>query len=372
MLCCAASVQAVTSLRIRIVSDYIEAMKSNRKTEHGDAITSIYPNAVVLLDYVTSISKCQRSRIVTVQDSDEYQRFVTTTFIVPTDTTWNDADHAVIPVVDEGDQPLSASLKEFLTAFVAETLRKSESNYRDQNCLILGYKTRKHAGELGMLKYSDVIPSFVNNIHAIVKGPVWQVFSSRVGEQLLRHILQRRVFMLCASSGGCYIQVAGSYVTMGGSRVVPPKRIATNTKDTTTNIGSNPTHPSHHRTPTSTAFTTAAAAVAGSVRIPRHKIFYNIARESTRGLPSKHALFQSPTLTALCGQIFGDYMRFDVSTAGVSTSANVRAGGLGHGPTASGNGSASFSISASASASGSGSGSANGSGGMMGPYGSSR
>ena len=331
--------------------------------EHGNAITSIYPNAVILIDYVTSISKCQRYRIVTIQDSEEYQRFVTTTIIVPTETTWNDPHHAVIPVVDEGDQPLSASLKEFLTAFVAETLRKSESNYRDQNCLILGYKTRRHAGELGMLKYSDVIPYFVNNIHAIVKGPVWQIFSSRVGEQLLRHILQRRVFMLCSSSGGCYIQVAGAYVSMGNSRVLPPKRITANTKDSTTNVGTNPYCPSHHRTPTSTSFTNAAAAVAGSVRIPRHKIFYNIARESTRGLPSKHVLFQSPTITSLCGQLFGDYMRFDVNT--VVSSANGGANASASAGASSSSGQISF-ANTNASANGSASG-----GGMMGFTGSS-
>ena len=237
-------------------------MNDHRSSDREKIATvrRIYPTAVSLVDYVTSLTNCDIAQIVTSSDTTKYQMFVKTTVVVPQKKMSGSESLSIC----RNDQLLSTPVRDFLNRFVAQIV-KSNLPFREQNCLSYGYRSKSSFNNCGMRSHAGLECYFVNTLHNIVTSALWQLFSSRVGEQLycamlcysdihlfLLHLISKHVwrlssliihtlsrdcrvnhflneffsmrsvtigeqvmklilsgpvFMQCASAGGCYIQV---------------------------------------------------------------------------------------------------------------------------------------------------------------------
>ena len=140
-------------------------------------VQKIYPTAVPLLEYVLHIANCHENLIVCTTDPLNYQRFLRTSVIVPSDKTNN--HDALFEITKESQS--SSSIRDFLNRFIAQ-LVKLNLPYREQNCLSYGYRSKTSHSDCGMRSNAGLECYFVNTLHSIVTAPVWQLFLSRVGE----------------------------------------------------------------------------------------------------------------------------------------------------------------------------------------------
>jgi hypothetical protein len=171
------------------------------RRNHLCTVKKIYPTAICLKDYVESITTIDRSLILNYDDSLQYQNFVEFTFVVPEVKNGSESTSLCIK-----DQQFSSTYRDFLNRFVAQ-LVKSNLPYREQNCLSYGYRAKKINTDCGIRSQTGLECYFVNTLHNLVTSKVWHQFALRVGEQVMKNVLMRPVFMQCVSTLGCFIQV---------------------------------------------------------------------------------------------------------------------------------------------------------------------
>ena len=155
-------------------------MDCNVSVVAGDPLKTlqkVHPTAVSLIDYVRIIADCGEAHIVSVGDSVEYLTFLATSAIVPAER--RNGVGALFKITE--DSLRSSRVRDFLNQFVAHMV-KSNLPYRDQNCLTYGYRSKSSFTECGMRSHVGLECYFVNTLHNIVTSPMWQIFSSRVGE----------------------------------------------------------------------------------------------------------------------------------------------------------------------------------------------
>lgn len=155
-------------------------MDPNFSVVTGDPLKTlqkVHSTAVSLIDYVRKIADCDEAHVISEGDSVEYLTFLTTTAIVPAER--RNGVGALFKITD--DSLRSSRVRDFLNLFVAYMV-KSNLPYRDQNCLTYGYRSKSSFTECGMRSHVGLECYFVNTLHNIVTSPMWQKFSSRVGE----------------------------------------------------------------------------------------------------------------------------------------------------------------------------------------------
>lgn len=145
-----------------------------------NTVRKIYPTAVSLLDYVSSITNSDKASIVKGDDTSKFIDFVHTTVIVPSEAR----KCTEIMSLCRKDQQTSSTVRNFLNRFVAQTV-KLNLPFKEQNCLSYGYRSKSSFTNCGMRSHAGLECYFVNTLHNIVSSPLWQQFSSRVGKKHL-------------------------------------------------------------------------------------------------------------------------------------------------------------------------------------------
>lgn len=160
--------------------------------------------------------------------------------------------HQVIPdsatnhsiVITNDKEPL----KDIITRLIAQIIRShtsNNSNYREMNCIALGYRVKTTNCAAELRSFMDIECYYLNTLHSFIQTTNWVILAERFGEPVIRHIFNQPAFIRC--SNGCYIQVTGT----------PLPALLHSSKATDSN-----------------AETQTLKSTWGSLTIPKHFMFY--------------------------------------------------------------------------------------------------
>ena len=196
--------------------------------------------------------------------------------------------------------------RNLINRFITQHIRTNR-NFKERNCLALGYRARTGYGNnTGMRNSTDIECEFVNTIHGLFTTASWQKLANVMGEEIILHLLSRPMFS--PGSNGCYLQIAGIPVnellykanaqnTSGSvssrSFYVKRKELLMNTKNAT----------DRHLPPPS-ADTTAKWQVEGRTQLPRFDMFYKHSYHKMNRLSvSKITTSGSSVMTEIFGNV---------------------------------------------------------------------
>lgn len=160
-------------------------------------VQRIFPQTVDLKSYLYSIF-LSSEKFLHDDDPIQYRKFLEEIFVLPLQAPSH--NNQATPACN-GRTPM----REVINRIVAQMVRSGSNITKEQNCLSLGYR-RKAVTSAAMLRnYHDIECAFVNTVQPMVMNKNWQLLLDRVGENIVRSILENPVFL--KSVNGCFLQV---------------------------------------------------------------------------------------------------------------------------------------------------------------------
>lgn len=143
-----------------------------------DVVKNVFPHAISLLEFCTAIVEPPIALLQEL-DSNDYSNLLHKTLVIP-------------PVADLGllkkfnvTKVQSFPIGETIGRFVSQCVRGSATNFRELNCLALGYKTKSVNSDATLRASNNTEVHFVNTVQSFVTTQHWQAFANRVGIELL-------------------------------------------------------------------------------------------------------------------------------------------------------------------------------------------
>jgi hypothetical protein len=159
----------------------------------------------------------------------------------------------------EPQKEYHTSISETLSRFVTHQI-KTLSNFKQQNCLTLGFRTKSINSTSTLKSNIDLECYYINTLHTFFNNKVWLHVLNTFGEVFFKYALLQPMFISCEN--GCFLQLSGTPVN---------ELVKTNTLP---NIKLNDEK--------SNLF-----FVHANTEIPHYKIFYNIKSLSNKNILSK-------------------------------------------------------------------------------------
>lgn len=144
----------------------------------ADVVTSVFPGAVCLADFCTSVvdtSSGEDSRVVLSTDSDAYKDLLLTTLIIPPSD--NNGTSKKFRLDGKDKFPIQDIVGRLVGQFV-----RSNHSYQDLNCLAFGYRVKSSNSDATMRTNNDTELYFVNTMQSLVKTQTWQLLANRIGK----------------------------------------------------------------------------------------------------------------------------------------------------------------------------------------------
>ena len=288
--------------------------KSTAYLNEDFVVTSIFPKALSIADYVALISAGGGDEtailLTNANDKRAFVDFCTTdVFIVPEDAPVI-VDTTTKPHMDTANSSneRKISLKDLLNRFVVDYVRGAKYDYRTQNCLTFGYRL-KSEGSVGMTNNMDIECLHLNTLHSILlSSPSWSLLAYRLGETLFSRILARPV--VARLPNGCFMQLCGTSVSNlvynTNSSSVPEAHTLFKYQH---GSGTVKTSSLLHSSKNAARSVADQSAIKGSSQVPRYGIFYKNIYQRYAGLPKRHIM--SKRLTngeQLAAHVFGKYV----------------------------------------------------------------
>lgn len=160
-------------------------------------VQRIFPQTVDLKTYLYSIF-LSSEKFLHDDDPIQYRKFLEEIFLLPLHAPSSFSSQATTA---NGVTPM----REVINRIVAQMVRSGSSIAKEQNCLSLGYRRKALTSAAMLRNYHDIECAFVNTVQPMVMNKNWQLLLDRVGENIVRSILENPVFL--KSVNGCFLQV---------------------------------------------------------------------------------------------------------------------------------------------------------------------
>jgi hypothetical protein len=189
------------------------AQEDRAKSRYRHSLHQVFPSVVSLAKYlsiITATSENVEANDVNNDSENEISRFLNDVYVLPEDSCDQaSANQLMLPSASSE----RASLNDIVNRLIAQTIRlhnANSNNYRELNCLALGYRSKSATSETEMRSFFDVECYHVNTLHAFLYKAPWFRLAEKYGEVILRRILSRPIFI--RSKNSCYLQISGSPV----------------------------------------------------------------------------------------------------------------------------------------------------------------
>lgn len=150
---------------------------SGNQKHRPDVVTTVFPSAVPLFDYCTSVIKRNHLDIALIQPSDSaaYKDLLRTSLIVPP----SDAEGSQFAFKFNGRDRFP--IHDIVGRLISQLVRSGQQ-YHEQNCLTLGYRLKSTGSDATMRSNNDTEVYFVNTVQALVSTQTWQLLANRIGK----------------------------------------------------------------------------------------------------------------------------------------------------------------------------------------------
>ena len=149
---------------------------SSSQKHRPDVVTTVFPTAVPLFDYLTTVIKRSNHDIVVIQPTDScaYKDLLRTSLIVPPP----DAEGTQFTFKFNGKDRFP--IHDIVGRLISQLVRNGQQ-YHEQNCLTLGYRLKSTGSDATMRSNNDTEVYFVNTVQALVSTQTWQLLANRIG-----------------------------------------------------------------------------------------------------------------------------------------------------------------------------------------------
>lgn len=199
-------------------------------------VSHLYPSSHALIDYLKQLLPSDGSLLL-AEDSTDFKDLLQSTRIV--------GDPSAVDI-DAVNLNGKARVRDVINRVIPVLLRSKESN-----CLAFGYKQKSQQSEGILRNNMNTECYFANTIQTLFLTSSWQTLLDRIGENIFRHLLCRKMFLKLKH--GSYLQISGPIT------IDPAKPL-----DSTPN---------------------SSLSLKGSSVIHRYRMLYNTRREGRPGLP---------------------------------------------------------------------------------------
>lgn len=151
---------------------------SSGEKHRPDVVRTVFPNAVSLYEYCTSIIEANQQQVNLVQptDSKAYCDLLHGSIIIPPP---DDGTNKFVYHFNGKDK---FPVHDIVGRLISQLLRSGQQ-YHEQNCLTLGYRLKSTGSDVTMRSNNDTELYFVNTVQAIVCTQTWQLLANRIGMQ---------------------------------------------------------------------------------------------------------------------------------------------------------------------------------------------
>lgn len=151
-------------------------IRSRESKNPTDVVRTIFPNAVSLFDYCTSIIELSKFKVdlISPDDSPAYKDMLHSSLIVPP------APSEQAKLVFSFNGTNKFPMKDVLSRLVGQLVHSGQP-YHEQNCLCLGHRPKNVGSDATMRSSHDTDCFFVNSIHPIITTVSWQQLLNRIG-----------------------------------------------------------------------------------------------------------------------------------------------------------------------------------------------
>ena len=225
-----------------------------------DTLLKVIPSAIKLSTYIDSIITLKLNNRGASSSLIQYLNKIQ---IIP-ETNYDNNNQTNSFVIDTPSQDEQRStMNEILSRFINIQL-KNIKDYRQQNCIILGYRTKSMNSTSNVRSNSNLECYHINTLHNYFNNTFWSYLAYELGENVIKHLLSRPMFL--SIDNGCYLQLTGVPVfeSLRVSNLNP-----LNTLETTMCI------PSNSGSTGNSIGNTNRLIVTPSTLIPRQVMFYN-------------------------------------------------------------------------------------------------
>ena len=244
-----------------------------------DTLLKVIPSAIKLSTYIDSIITLKLKKRGATDSLIQYLNKIQ---ILPENNydNNNQTNSFIIDTPNQDEQ--RSTMNEILSRFINIQL-KNIKDYRQQNCIILGYRTKSMNSTSNVRSNSNLECYHINTLHNYFNNTYWSYLAYELGENVIKHLLSRPMFL--SIDNGCYLQLTGIPVfeslrvsnlntqnTLETTMCIPP-----NGSCTSNGIGNS-------------IGNSYRLIVTPSTLIPRQVMFYNSRYEKSPGLPSSHAI----------------------------------------------------------------------------------
>lgn len=254
---------------LRLVTNPLVIVYGMNGYDKKDALLKVIPSAITLASYINSIITLS---LVDHGASDLMIQYLNKIQIVPESNY--DTNQNKIDTPNQGEQ--RSTMNEILSRFIDSQL-KNTKDYRQQNCIVLGYRTKSMNSTSIIRSNANLECYHLNTLHNYFNNEFWAFLAYELGENVIKHLLSRPMFL--SIENGCYLQLTGTpiFESIRTSNINPLAILAPS------QIGN-------------------SLIITPSTLIPRQVLFYNCRYDKAPGLPSTHIINKKVNISCLLDQ----------------------------------------------------------------------
>ena len=195
----------------------------SKRPSQESVIAGLFPDAVCLLLYCECLTSGNGVKLIRKTDRESYRKLLHDSFILPASKDY--ARQLRGSFVSPPNSECKYPIRDTISRLVGRLVRTNGNGNigkaynsgsgssgpgsfnREQNVLALGYRQKSFMNKDTALMRGniDLECYFVNTVRTLVTTQAWETLASRVGEELLQHLLCRPIFT--KAENDCYIQV---------------------------------------------------------------------------------------------------------------------------------------------------------------------